>query len=385
MRARASKSLWLRPAILVLLSLPVLAAHYFTPPIEEYFAFHALYQRVLYIPILLGAFWYGLRGGVLVSVAVSIGYFPHIMHDWGGHLFSSNTNQLLEIVMYLMVGSLTGVLVDLLRRRGESLLRANEQLEAQSRQLREYMTKLTQKTRELFDIEEQLRRSDRLAALGQLTAGLAHEIRNPLASIDGAVEILADPNIDRAQREKFGRVLEEATARMNQVLANFLSYARSERDSAAGEGDLQSAVTKTLGLLEQAMHAQGIKTDATMPEQDILVAIPQNLLEQALLNLLLNAVQAMGQGGKIRIEGQLAENGGMAEISIADTGPGIPRDRLRHVFDPFFTTKPQGTGLGLSIVHKILSLHGGSIELDADYSGGARFVLRLPLWAPKGV
>jgi signal transduction histidine kinase len=370
-----------KPTGLLLFIVAVFIAHFSTPTTGHHDVFHVLYQRILYVPIVLAAFWYGWKGGLATALLIGMGYFYHIMHDWGGHFFTTNLNQTLEIVIYFVVGGLTGYLVDTLKRREESLSEANRKLSEQSRQLRQALDTLTEKTREVFDIEEQLRRSDRLAVLGQLSAGLAHEIRNPLGSIRGAAEILSDRDVSVEQRESFCRVLIEETERLDRVLGDFLSYTRSKRQQEEGPTtcDLKSALGKSLDLLSKEATARQIATTVSVPDEPVRIAIEETMLQQVFLNILLNSVQAMPNGGSIDIVAQADGGSGTAQIAISDTGPGIPAEHLEHIFDPFFTTKPQGSGLGLSIVEKILDNHHATIRADAAAHPGARFVMTLPL------
>lgn len=367
-----------RPGLLLLFIVGVLIAHHLTPTTTTYQPLHVLYQRILYIPIVLSAFWYGWRGGLLAAVVTSAGYLPHILHDWGGDFFTRNLNQTLEIVMYIVVGSLTGYLVDRLKRHEAQLSQANIQLASQARQITEAMETLTRKTREVFEAEEQLRRSDRLAALGQLAAGLAHEIRNPLASIGGVAEILTDPATLPEEREKFCQVLNEETERLDRVLANFLHYARSKRNEEEGSSDLGKTLAKVISLLDKETRSKGIAIEVRLPPQLAEIPLEESLLQQLLLNILLNSIQAMSIGGKIIVEAISSEKNKLLSIAITDTGSGLPKEVAEHAFDPFFTTKPHGTGLGLSIVHKILDDHNGSIRIDETYTTGARFIITIP-------
>jgi two-component system, NtrC family, sensor histidine kinase HydH len=244
------------------------------------------------------------------------------------------------------------------------------------------MDDLTRKTREVFESEQQLRRADRLAALGQLTAGLAHEIRNPLASIRGAAEILGDAGVAPAQREEFSRILTEETRRLDEVLSNFIDYARAQKAEAAEAADPRRVVEKVVALLARQLADAGLTLDARIPESLPALAVDEGLLQQVVLNLLLNAIQATPRGGRVSVEAEADAGKKQATLRVRDSGPGIPSADAERIFDPFFTTKPHGLGLGLSIVHKIISNYRGEIRVDPGYGGGAGFIIRLPL-APK--
>jgi signal transduction histidine kinase len=304
-----------------------------------------------------------------LAVVVFLFYYPHVhsgphaMH----HILQSwsSTEHLLEGSTYLLIGGLTGYLIDRIRR--------------EEARLRVALAQLRGGAGELFEAEEQLRRADRLAALGQLTTGLAHEIRNPLGSIRGAAEILGDPQTDDARRREFARVLVEETERLDDVLGNFLDYARTHREEeATGTSDPRAVVERLLALMDKELKAARIAARVDLPQDAPRVAIGEALLQQVLLNLSLNAVQAMPDGGELRIEGIADAAGGGLMLAVADTGPGIAADARARVFDPFYTTKATGSGLGLSIVHKIVTANGGQVAVDEDYRGGARLVVTLP-------
>lgn len=365
----------LKLALLVLVTTTLLVVHYTTPAIAEHESLHDLHRQLLYVPLILAAFWYGWRGGLLAAVVVSGFYFSHMLHHLHHLPLTDNLNRALELLTYLLIGGGTGYLVDRLRGEERNLLTANQRLERA-------MQNLTEKTREVFESEEQLRRADRLAALGQLTTGLAHEIRNPLASIRGAAEILGDPGVPPPQREEFGRIMIEETQRLDRVVTDFLDYARARKAEAAEAGDLARVLEKTAALSSRPLKDAAVTLEIALPERLPLLAISENLLQQVLLNLFLNAIQAMGAaggGGRLRVEARLSPHEKTATILISDTGPGIPREAAERIFDPFFTTKPQGLGLGLSIVHKIVANYQGRIAVDPDYTAGARFLLTLPL------
>ncbi|MCL5270298.1 MAG: ATP-binding protein [bacterium] len=359
-----------RIAGLIAASGGIILVHYLTPAVPQYAIVHDIHRQILYIPIILAAFWFGWRGGLICATAIIATYFPHVHHGWGGAFFDANLNRTLEFAMYLAVGGITGYLCDRLRK-------ANAQLSGKSRQLGEAMRDLTNKTREVFEAEEQLRQADRLKALGQLTTGLAHEIRNPLASIRGAAEILADSETEPGQRAEFSHVLIEETERLDGVLKNFLDYARTQKNGG-GAAELKPVVDRLLILLDTKMRSATIRMDVDLPPALPSLAISEDLLQQVLMNILLNAVQAMADGVEQRIEAGDAAGKGKVFIAVADTGPGVAPDLVGRIFEPFFTTKPAGTGLGLSIVRKIVASHRGRVYVDAQYARGTRVVIELP-------
>ena len=382
----------LKIALLALATAAIMIGHYMTPATLEHSVLHDLHRHLLYIPIILAAFWYGWRGGLLAAALISVLFFPHLltaMHDQQRHMMMGHgadatevINRVLEMAIYFAVGGVTGLLIDRLRAEEGRLRHANAELAARTGQLQQAMDELTARTREVFEAEERLRRAERLAALGQLTTGLAHEIRNPLASIRGAAEILGDGGIGEAQRAEFSRIMLEETQRLDRVLGSFLDYARTRKragDAAQpAAAELRPVVDKLTTLLGRPLSDAKIELETHIPDDLPPLAIAEDLLQQVLLNLALNAIQAMRGGGRLTIEAGAAADGGAAWIRVRDTGPGIPAALAGRVFDPFFTTKPQGVGLGLSIVHKIIEGCGGEIVLESGHPGGARFRLMLP-------
>jgi signal transduction histidine kinase len=241
----------------------------------------------------------------------------------------------------------------------------------------------------LKKMEASMRQTERLAALGTLAAGMAHEIRNPLSSIKTFVQLLPRKIEKPGFLEKFQRTVPRELNRINTLVDDLLDLARIPRYV------FQSTSLKT--LLEQALEA----TDAQLQAEHIQcrcviaddlppVRADASQLARAFHNLIRNAVQAMPQGGKLHISAffhsgdpALAEPGtaGVDRVSTVfqDTGPGISDAELENIFNPFFTTKDKGTGLGLAITHKVITEHGGQIEVESALGQGSRFVVHLPV------
>jgi two-component system sensor histidine kinase PilS (NtrC family) len=230
-------------------------------------------------------------------------------------------------------------------------------------------------------MEQRVRQSDRLAAVGRLSANMAHEIRNPLASISGAVEALArDLPPDHARGQLVEIVLRES-ARLNQIVGDFLEYARPA-PMVPLEINMAEILDEVLLLIEHRSLPANLKVVREYGDTLPTRADPQRL-RQAVWNLCLNAVQAMPEGGELRVSARsLRERGGRLQICIADTGQGISDSDLPHIFEPFFSTKPEGSGIGLALVYRVVEEHGGSIEVRSRVGDGTTFILILP--APDG-
>jgi signal transduction histidine kinase len=239
---------------------------------------------------------------------------------------------------------------------------------------------------------ERVKERDRLAALGEMAAGLAHEIRNPLGAIKGAAQLLmtseGPSTHHHTENAEFLQIIVEEANRLNNVVTRFLDYARAERPGRDGADkvDLNSVVRKTVQLLqkEQLKSVElRVRTDEQLPQ---VAGDPESLL-QVFLNLGQNALQAMPDGGTLEILTTRRRRsrlgyGQFCEVRFRDTGIGIPRDRLKKLFIPFYTTKQKGTGLGLAISHRIINQHGGTIEVRSTIGQGSTFSVFLPAAEP---
>ncbi len=248
---------------------------------------------------------------------------------------------------------------------------------------------------------ERMKERDRLAALGEMAAGLAHEIRNPLGAIKGAAQLLLPPadggepsaaTVAQDSREFLGIIVEEAN-RLNKVVSQFLDYARPYRGEPQPL-DVNEVVRKTAQLVPPA--PPGVNGESTQPV-DVALALAEELprvradaeqLRQVFLNLAINAVQAMPLGGKLtistakRASGRRGAPAQFLEIRFRDSGPGIPAPELKNLFIPFYTTKEKGTGLGLPISQRIVENHGGTIEVRSRVGVGSTFTVVLPVLEP---
>ncbi len=233
--------------------------------------------------------------------------------------------------------------------------------------------------RELRDTQAQLLEAGKLAALGQLVAGVAHELNNPLAIVMGHAELLKRDSADPRVQERTEKIL-TAGARAARIIRELITFARPQSATLA---DLQMPVVveRALELRRQALQVRGIAVAHEAAPDLPAVRGDEIRLQQVVLNLLLNAEYAAAQGaGPPRIEIRLAAEDGAVRLTVADSGPGIPPEVLPRIFEPFFTTKPvgQGTGLGLAICYRIVEAQGGRIWAESAPGGGARFVVTLP-------
>jgi len=337
--------------------------HYFTR--TEHSHYHGIYRRLYYLPIILSGAWFGIRGGVFSSLVISVIYAPHILIQWE-HNPSVRLEQVLEMLLYNVIGVLTGFLssqVNYQRLRAESNMR----------HLSESYAKLKEQADMIVEIEDQLRRADRLTALGELSAGMAHEIRNPLGSIRGAAEILNDSLGEDSRCGEFSQILIDEVDRLNQIVENHLNFARPMKNQ---QNTFKPSVVLDEAIQLTSQQAAKNKVQMHWEKNFLPPALGDSVqFKQVFLNLILNALQAMENGGDLWIESSSTDN----EVSLVfrDNGPGIPDESLHKLFDPFFTTKSNGTGLGLAITYRIIQSYSGKISVKNSLSGGAEFTVIL--------
>lgn len=338
--------------------------HYLTDP--SHAILHVVYQRLYYAPIIVASFWFGVRGGLLSAFVTSLAYLPHVATAWSGNL-PYETSQYTEMVMFYLTGLLVGLLADRLRRLTQQHRAAAESLEKAHR--------------DLLESHQELRQADRLSALGQIAAGLAHEIRNPLAGIKGALEIISSRVQPDSAEAEFSRIAVQDMARLEKLTSEFLAYARP-RAPQLRPSDLSEVVDYVVSLLspeaQRAHVALHVVRDQPMPK----VLIDREQMAQVLFDVVSNAVQVSPATAQV----VLRERSGPrdAVVEVEDAGPGVAPDDLEHIFEPFFTTKERVTGLGLAISHRIVSVHGGRIEAQRRQPVGTLVRMSLPAVAETG-
>ncbi len=306
---------------------------------------HAIHGRFCYIPIVIAATWFGLRGGLYTAFFISAAVLPFIFTaELEVHALA---DELTEIVFYFAIALLAGGLV---------------QREFQSREKAE-------------DMRLQLERSHKMSLVGQIAAGMAHEIKNPLASIKGAVEILCENGTSEEDKREFKAIVLKEVKRINASVTDFLEFARPSQTTLA-ELNLADVVRSSLKQVQPQALRRDIKIISHV-EDPVVVMADEEKIHQVMLNLLLNAVDASPDESTVTVS--LKTESSEARIFIEDSGSGISEDHVSKIFEPFFTTKPTGTGLGLAIAKSIVERHNGRIELENVTGGGARAEIRLPL------
>lgn len=346
---------------LLLLILIISLFHYGTATESRYL--HEIYQRVYYIPILLAAYWYGPVLGIVSALLTSSIYAYHIHHDWAQFPVYS-FNQYAEIVLYHVIALTIGVIASKDRKHRRALEQTSRELAAAHEELQRSF--------------EHLKRADRLASLGQLSASIAHEIRNPLGSIKGAAEILEDRLLDEDVKQEFIGVIKEETTRLNAIVNSFLEFARPRRPLVE-PSSVNDLIDSTLALLENQAERSRVRISRKLKDSLPLINLDPDQIRQVLLNVMLNGIEAMPEGGVLEVRSEIDRRQGAVVIEISDTGEGLEDAELDHVFDPFFTTKPQGTGLGLSISFQVMENHGGKILARRNLDRGLTLRIELPL------
>ncbi len=267
---------------------------------------------------------------------------------------------LVVITCTVLMGALLVVLVFVVKR-GESIIE--------------------RRAEERMRLKEQLSRVERMSAMGEMAAGISHEIRNPLGIIRSSAELLKKKVAKIDPSNALPDIIVEEATRLNGIITDFINFARP-RSPKLNPCRVDDVIEKTLTFLTAQIEERGytIEKDYQNPLPEIMGDAP--MLHQSFLNLFINAMQAMPDGGRLGVS--LRAEGGQARIEIEDAGPGIPVDLSDKIWDPFFTTKDKGTGLGLGIVKNIVEAHGGTIRIANREPRGTRVTIDLPVRKPEG-
>lgn len=306
---------------------------------------HAVHGRFCYIPIVISAVWFGTRGGLLVAAVISILVMPFIFgSDFNAHWLADEWT---EIVFYFAIALLSGGLID---RQTRARQRAQ-------------------------DARLQLERSQRFSLVGQIAAGMAHEIKNPLASIKGAVEILGDESVGLTEKQEFHDIVFKEIKRVDRSVSDFLEFARPS-ETKFENVDLSEIVRSSVKQMEPQARKEGVTITGRI-EDGVTIQADREKMQQVLLNLLLNAIQASPDQSEVSVELTRSDSGQVL-LTVEDRGSGLGDQGTDRLFEPFFSTKSAGTGLGLAIVRSIIDRHGGTISLRSSSSGGAIAAVEIP-------
>ncbi len=237
---------------------------------------------------------------------------------------------------------------------------------------------------ELSHREEQILQSKKLSSLGILTAGVAHELTNPLNNISMIAQTYADvyDRLTEEERIEFMKKVEGETDRIKEIIKNLLDFSKP-KEANLNEADINTVIRKALGLVQNMLDVSNIDTRLNLEEGMPGLFVDEHQIQQVLVNLTTNAVQAMPSGGRLFISSRTGQNRDSVEITFMDSGKGIPPEFLPHIFDPFFSTKGEGgTGLGLSVSYGIIKNHKGDIRVESKPGVGTTFTIELPVYKP---
>ena len=302
--------------------------------------------------------WWGATAGLLTGLGDAT------LLKWFGVSFAINSRDATLLVgayfglSFAVLGYLLGSVFEARRRDQRAARLISEQKDA------------------INTTRARLAQSEKLAALGQLAAAIAHEVRNPLAVIRSAAQNLGDAvpaSDDGAQRAS--TFITAEIDRLNNVVSSLLAFARPLQVQP-GAVAVRDLLDRALLLTRDELAAKQVHVQRTEPVDLPLVTADADLMSQVLLGLLANAAEAVPRGGEVTV--QARADGSAVEIEVADSGPGVPAELRERIFEPFFTTRSRGTGLGLAIARQIVAAHVGTIEVGDRAGGGARFTVRLP-------
>jgi two-component system sensor histidine kinase HydH len=234
---------------------------------------------------------------------------------------------------------------------------------------------LIQDLSQVKSLEDELRRSERMAALGKMAAGVAHELRNPLSSIKGLALLLRSRFQEKSNDQQTADILVQEVERLNRSISELLDYTRPQK-LMMGDVHPEEVVRKAMSLIRMDAESMGVMMEIHAVENVPVIQADQDKLNQVFLNLFLNSIQAMEHGGRLDI--YVASEGRNITFTVKDTGCGVHKEDLPRVFDPYFTTKPEGTGLGLALSAKIIEEHGGTISVQSDPDNGTIVTVILP-------
>ncbi len=333
-------------------------------------AINSPYWLVLVLPVVSAAATMSVLSTLLFSLLACGSYLSFLLFiDWTR--FTLEPADIRELIRRVIFLSMTGILANALA----------EALRVQSAKSKAVAEQLAEANRNLHEAEAAVRRSDRLAALGQLAAGLAHELRNPLGTMKASAEMLSRSvsTENEVAREVAGFISSEVD-RTNSLVTRFLDFVRPLQLRLA-RADLSQVLDRAVTLMERDSKNRGVTVYKNYSPDIPPFPLDAELMERVIYNLLMNAAQATQAGGAVTIKTRPVA--GNAEISVIDRGSGIDPKLIDTIFNPFVTTKPDGIGMGLAIVSKIVDQHGGKIAVESEPGKGSVFRVYLPTTRPE--
>ncbi len=340
--------------------------------------------HLMYLPIILAAAGFGIYGGVAAALVAGFVLGPYMPMHVAQGLSQAAANWMFRTVFFLLVGAFSGLI--------------SKFLNGQINRLKETHRNLLQSHEALKHAQLKLIQTAKLESIGRLAAGVAHEVKNPLAVIQLGVDYLTRAMKDTANRDCIETVqdMADAVQRADAVIKGLLDFSRSEQLSLS-QFDMNSVIEESLLLVKHELTRNHISLEKHLAEPLPQVELDRNKIKQVFINVFMNAIQAMGNNGALAVKTfirrpAVADNtsqtsaGGNIVVEIEDTGTGIPDDKLDKLFDPFFTTKPvgTGTGLGLSVSRNIIELHRATIKIgNRKGIRGASVTISFPIPAKE--
>jgi len=354
---------WLRTdrakAVLIVVLVVTLAVYtWIVPP--HAVVWHNILHHLNILPFMLAGMFFGWRGALKTVLFTTVLMVPSTYRHWF-HAPLDAQDQVVELGTFGAAGIIAGFLSERERTQRRRVETTKAELERVYTELRQSL--------------EQIKKTERLTAAGQLSASLAHEIRNPLASISGAAGILARKQASPEAQSECLEILMKESQRLNKLLTNFLDFARP-RLPRLQQTDPKEMIHAVTALAQHAASPTGIQLEPIFhgPVHDVMC--DQEQIKQLLLNLILNAVQATDANGTVTVKSFFIEQN--LCIEVCDQGKGISTEERERIFEPFFTTKETGTGLGLAIASNIASQHGGVLTCRPNVGKGTVFRAELP-------
>ncbi|HEX7727876.1 MAG TPA: ATP-binding protein [Terracidiphilus sp.] len=322
---------------------------------------HNILHHMNFLPLMLAGMFFGWRGALAAALFAASVQLPLLVHNWETWPLDAK-DQIVELTIFSAAGLIAGYLSDQERAQRQSLEKTRQELESVYLELRSHVA--------------EMKKAERLTAAGRLAASLAHEIRNPLASISGAAGILQRGTAPPEFVDDSLDIIQKESQRLNKLLTNFLNFAKP-RSPRLRLTDLDELVESVLSLTAPMAEQRRVRLTQVHANGSAEAACDSEQIRQVLLNLVLNAVEASPEGAEICVG---VERGAeRIAINVEDAGSGIPEEAVDHIFDPFFTTKTHGTGLGLAISSTIVSQHNGTLSFHRNERGGTTFRIDLPM------
>ena len=327
-----------KKTIITVLAGGISLINYLTPEADHYY--HVFSQELYFLPLILAAFWFGMRGALAATVCITVLYLPFMAMEWQG--FSpADFGRLMELITYVIVGGTLAVLRNREERKQKSL-----------------------------------REAESLAGIGRAMSGVAHDLKTPLIAIGGFTRmVMGKLPADDPSHEKLAIVMKE-TARMEKLVKDMLDFSRPAQIQRSME-DLRGIVGETLDVIAGTAAERGITIESQVSEGLPAISMDADRIKQVLINLVVNGIQASPDGGSVGLH--VYQKGRALIVDVSDSGCGIPDDKKEEVFLPFVTTKKEGTGLGLCIVKKIVEAHDGYLRVLDNSGKGVTFRVVIPM------